>query len=199
MENAVDALKMGGAALLFILAFSITMIMFGQCKTTADIVITNLQLNSFMQGINGNAENVTRKVGLETVIPTLYRYSNEDSALRVIIQGPTDDHNENVELQVFDVALEQDVQKGKNYTIDMDPYLYYLQTTYNDSSKPAYMFDAPWVNNDQKTLERINCYISGKEPTLLRGTEMATRYRENNLLYYAKGDHPITEYDEIYT
>ena len=39
MENAVDALKMGGAAMLFILAFSITMIMFAQCRSTADAVI----------------------------------------------------------------------------------------------------------------------------------------------------------------
>ena len=47
MENAVDAMKMAGAALLFVLAFSITMIMFGQCKATADIVMEHLQINDF--------------------------------------------------------------------------------------------------------------------------------------------------------
>ena len=59
MENAVDAMKMAGAAMLFILAFSITMIMFGKCRATADTVMDHLQINLFMQGINGNENNTS--------------------------------------------------------------------------------------------------------------------------------------------
>ena len=38
MENAVEALKMAGFMLLFIIALSITMITLTQAKTTADLV-----------------------------------------------------------------------------------------------------------------------------------------------------------------
>ena len=100
--------------MLFILAFSITMIMFAQCRSTADVVITNLQLNNFMRGVNGSEDNITRRVGLETVIPTIYRYSNQDTALRVVIQN-----REGKDIQVFDTAIETAVQsqegKGEPY------------------------------------------------------------------------------------
>ena len=49
MENAVDALKMGAAALFFVLAFSITMLLFNQAKTTTEAVLDNLKLKNFLQ------------------------------------------------------------------------------------------------------------------------------------------------------
>lgn len=41
MENAVEALKMAGFMLLFIIALSITMITLTQAKTTADSLVKN--------------------------------------------------------------------------------------------------------------------------------------------------------------
>ena len=39
MENAVEALKMAGFMLLFIMALSITMVILTQAKTTADAIV----------------------------------------------------------------------------------------------------------------------------------------------------------------
>lgn len=41
MENAVEALKMAGFMILFIIALSITMITLTQAKTTADSLVKN--------------------------------------------------------------------------------------------------------------------------------------------------------------
>lgn len=172
--------------MLFILAFSITMIMFAQCRSTADVVITNLQLNNFMRGVNGSEDNITRRVGLETVIPTIYRYSNQDTALRVVIQN-----REGKDIQVFDTAIETAVQsqegKGEPY------YENYIKPNFCESQKPTYMYEAPWANNKAKTLERINCYITGQKPNLLRNSELGETggYNTNYLLSY--GDVPYLE------
>ena len=45
MENITDALKMGAAALIFIVAFSVTMVMFSQARETTDKVVGSINLN----------------------------------------------------------------------------------------------------------------------------------------------------------
>lgn len=52
MENAVDALKMAGAATLFVLAFTIAMFMFSKARTTTDAVLDNLKLEDYFQELN---------------------------------------------------------------------------------------------------------------------------------------------------
>ncbi len=204
MENAVDAMKMAGAALLFVLAFSITMIMFGQCKATADIVMEHLQINDFMHGVNGNKENITRRVGLETVIPTIYRYSNQDTDLRVIIKDQTGKVK-----QVFDQTIESDIAaetgKGSPEGADYYQHLYntYGEGAYSNLAGP-YMYGAPWANDRAKSLERINCYITGADANLLRNTGLCvlgsntTNYKQHNyLMGYAGGINTI--FLETYT
>ena len=39
MENAVDALKMAGAVLMFVIALSVSIVAFGQVRQTADIIL----------------------------------------------------------------------------------------------------------------------------------------------------------------
>jgi len=200
MENAVEAMKMAGAALLFVLAFSITMIMFGQCKNTADIVMEHLQINDFMHGVNGNKDNITRQVGLETVIPTIYRYNNQDAGLRVIIKDETGKVR-----QVFDQTIESDIAAETDKLANPD-YYNHLQSLYNTPNPDGpYMYGAPWANNRQKALERINCYITGGKANLLRNSALCTsgttttQYFENGnyLLGYAGG--PNVVFDEQYT
>jgi hypothetical protein len=142
-----------------------------------------------MRGVNGNADNITREVGLETVIPTIYRYSNQDTALRVVIKDKNGQ-----DLQVFDTAIETAIQSQEG--LGTPYYDDYLMSKYGDLSKPTYMFKAPWANNKAKTLERINCYITGQEPNLLRNTELTEHgpykssgiYR-NLLSYNSTGYH----------
>ena len=84
MENAVDALKIGFAILVFIMALSLSMYMYTEARETADIVLHSSDISEFMEyteliddmAVAKQSEN--RVVGLETIIPTLYKYYKEN-------------------------------------------------------------------------------------------------------------------------
>ena len=77
MENAVDDLKMAAAVLVFVMALGISISSFSQARTTADILIEYTDRESVTQ----YAEDIgtrTRIVGIETIVPTLYRAYKEN-------------------------------------------------------------------------------------------------------------------------
>lgn len=85
MENAVEALKMAGFMLLFIIALSITMITLTQAKTTADSLVRNQDRQQSYQYIEVTGDlsrSLSRTVTLADIIPTLYRYAQEDYAVQ---------------------------------------------------------------------------------------------------------------------
>ena len=80
MENAAEALKMAGAVLLFVLALSVAIISFGQARETADTIldyrdreVQYIEGEEYMDYFYYKATGTERVVGLETVIPTIYR------------------------------------------------------------------------------------------------------------------------------
>lgn len=178
MENITDALKMAAAALIFIVAFSVTMVMFSQARETTDKVVGSVNLNDYLPKIEGLGNNITREVGIETVIPTLYRYAQSDDNIRIRILS-----NAGEELQVFDTNIESQIGK---ITFDSSSndynYLNSINQKYNDASKKAYMFGAPWYNQGSAyILERINAYICG---TTMKHFPKVD-YSSNNLMSYA--------------
>jgi len=83
MENITEALQMAGAVLLFVIALSVGMYVINETRTAAD---TMLEANDKYAYIDytetlGSREEITaaqkRKVGIETIIPTLYKYATE--------------------------------------------------------------------------------------------------------------------------
>ena len=89
MENAVDALKMSFAVLVFIVALSIAMYSFTRVRQTSEAITQDadakeyydqLRLNETNGGMQANSALAasSREVGVETVIPTLYRYYKEN-------------------------------------------------------------------------------------------------------------------------
>lgn len=78
MENAVDALKIGFAVLVFVIALSLTMYMFTNARESADVVLHSSDLTAYMEYIEPQEGSENRIVGLETIIPTLYKYYKEN-------------------------------------------------------------------------------------------------------------------------
>ena len=169
MENAVDALKMAGAALLFIIAFSISMMLFSKARESTDAVLDNLKIKDFFPKVESLNNNTTRKVGIETIIPTLYRYAQSDDNIRIRILNETGQ-----ELQVFDQEIESIVRLGS----PSNEYETYISQQYNNPARPAYMFQAPWQGQvSQYRLERINAYINGTSASHMPNVN----YASNNL------------------
>ncbi|MBP3463082.1 MAG: hypothetical protein J6K45_01170 [Clostridia bacterium] len=163
MENAVDALKMAGAALLFILAFSVAMYLLARARQTTDAVLDNLKLEEFLPKVEALENNVTREVGIETVIPTLYRYAQSDANIRIRILK-----KDGTEHQVFDQNLDSDVATAVSInpgSSNDNAYYTRLRSEYNNPTKSAYLFEAPWRNQNDSSyrIDRINAYIYGTQ------------------------------------
>ena len=83
MENPVEAFKMAGFILLFVIALSIAMITLTQAKTTADSIVQMKNKQESYQYIElaAGERNLSRTVTLADIIPTLYRYASEEYAV----------------------------------------------------------------------------------------------------------------------
>lgn len=78
MENAVDALKIAFAVLVFIMALSLTMYMFSEARATSDLVLHSSDISEYIEYKIAEAGTENREVGFETIIPTLYKYYKEN-------------------------------------------------------------------------------------------------------------------------
>ena len=76
MENAVEALKMAFAVLVLIMALSLSIMTFSEARQAADFVLQSADPTAYYDYNAVGQEN--RIVGLETVIPTLYKYAVEN-------------------------------------------------------------------------------------------------------------------------
>ena len=87
MENAAEALKMAGAVLIFVLAVSIAILSFGNVRETSDIILDYKDRET--EYIDGDyyykTSGTERTVGLETVIPTVFRAYLEN--YKVVFDG----------------------------------------------------------------------------------------------------------------
>lgn len=78
MDNAIDALKIAFAVLVFVMALSISMRVFSQAKTVSDEVFYMTDKTNFYEYTSNDKMPEGRIVSGETIIPTLYRYYKEN-------------------------------------------------------------------------------------------------------------------------
>lgn len=84
MENAVDALKIAAAVLVFVIALTIAFALLSQAKATSDIMLfASDKTNYYTYSENAKNEN-GRLVGADVVISSLYRYYKESVVVRIV-------------------------------------------------------------------------------------------------------------------
>lgn len=85
MENAVDALKIGFALLIFAIAITLTFFVVGQARVTADAVFASTDKTAFYEYATEEDYNTKpdRIVGFETILPTIHRYAKEQYAVTI--------------------------------------------------------------------------------------------------------------------
>lgn len=79
MEDAVKALEMSFAVMVFVIALSVAIISFNKAKAVSDAVLYSKDETNYYEytGVKGKAAE-NRIVGLESIIPTLYKYYKEN-------------------------------------------------------------------------------------------------------------------------
>lgn len=83
MENAADALKIGFAIFVFVVAITVTFSVVSQAKSTADVVLFYSDKTNFYDHTNSSQFN--RKVRVKDIISTLYRCYDESISVTIII------------------------------------------------------------------------------------------------------------------
>ena len=183
MENAIEALKMAFAFLVFVMALTVSIIAFGNVKKTADVVLYSKDETNYYEYIKDSeitgkaAEN--RIVGLETIIPTLYKYYKENYTVvfrEANYNTSTGEFSEAKPLPIYitnsNAKTSVGVQLwGKNYdTLMQNKYSKYFSGGYTESlSKNIFSFDLeeetlrhePWTGTYAKTKENLDCFLNG--------------------------------------
>ena len=89
MENATDALKMAFAVIVFVMALTIAVMMFSQLNQVSKLVVSSSDITKYYEYKIAKDEEQTRIVGLETIIPTLYKYYKENYTVLFLDKGGT--------------------------------------------------------------------------------------------------------------
>lgn len=112
MENAAEALKMAGAVLIFVLAISIIIFAFGQVRQTSDTILNykDRETEYISDELNHYYQTTTteRTVGLETVIPSIFRAYIEE--YKIVFEG--------LDEPLFE-SKEDDGEYIPRYTLDL--------------------------------------------------------------------------------
>ena len=83
MENAVDALKIAAAVLVFVIALTIAFALLSQAKATSDIMLFASDKTNYYTYSKDADDTEGRIVGADVVISSLYRYYKESVVVRV--------------------------------------------------------------------------------------------------------------------
>lgn len=157
MENVTRALIMAFSMLIFVVGFSYSMYLINRLTTTSNTLLESVSTTKYYDNIKVEGELGNRDVGVDTIVPTLYRYYKENYAVKIL------DSNDSV-IQLFDVNIEGKIAKAAADTKNTDPELKSLKSSiYNkDKNNQAYMFEAPWIGStDENTRARIDYFLNG--------------------------------------
>lgn len=157
MENVTRAFIISFSMLIFVIAFSFSMYLINKLTMTSDTLLETITTTKYYDNIKVSGEGTTtRDVGIDTIIPTLYRYYKENYAVKIL------DSNGDL-IQIFDVNIEGKIAKAAAYTGTSDKKLDSLRSSiYNDSGNKAYLFEAPWTGStSENTRARIDYFLNG--------------------------------------
>lgn len=153
MENAVDGLKIAFAVLVFTMALSLAIYMFTEARITSDAVLQTSDVTEFMEYVESdNIENEDRIVGLETIVPTLYKYYKENYT--VVFRN-----SDGSPLELYETQTNTDLWSlgyiNKYYSNDTD-----LRVCSFDVDEETRRHE-PWTGNTDYYKQNIDMFLSG--------------------------------------
>lgn len=192
MENAVDAIKIAFAVFVFVIALSVTIYMFTQAKTTSDLVLQASDVSEYMEYVeledtqNTATKNGDRIVGLETIIPTLYKYYKENYTVIFRNENGTpmdlyiSQTNENLWSKGYNNKYyknKSDLKKVCSFDVD------------EETSRRE-----PWTGNNEYYKKNLDMFLSGSEFKAPSGNGMNYNYSDMNINGWRRNHGFIDEY-----
>ena len=167
MENAVQAIRMGFSMFIFALALTTSMYIFSICGNTAQAIVYYSDEANYYDNISIKGETTTvRKVGFDTVIPTLYRYYKENFSVK-IYDKTTNTTGLGTLIQVFDITTENKVNaayrksNGNENSNNITAEEKLLLQEYGKDSL-TFLYGSPWNTNALVyAKQRVDFFVNG--------------------------------------
>ena len=193
MENAVDALKMAFAVLVFIGALSLAMYSFTMVRQTSDAITSEADQRQYYQQLSldevgdnsGMSQSAlassSRIVGVETVIPTLYRYAQEEITI-LFYRGTGFDETtgefENIDpMPIY--YTETDSKYLENSLLNIESSVPEKRAICGFDSTDESARREPWMASTERNLRFIQAFIYGTETEEYQTSQ--TNSRTNNI------------------
>lgn len=188
MENATQALMIAFAVLIFVIALTVSIVAFNNAKDTADIILYTKDETNYYEymGSTGKADE-NRIIGLETIIPTLYKYYKENYTV-VFKEG-----NYNTatgEISDWKYMTIYTTSANRNWQLS---YTNLMNRKYGKStSENIFSFDLdeetlrhePWTGSYDRAKNNLDCFLNGE-----------TYINPNNNTNYIKYSSFISKYN----
>lgn len=173
MENATDALKMAAAVLIFVLALSISINAFGEARRTSQVILDYRDREYDYTYITSGTTQ--RQVGLETIIPSIYKAYKENYKI------------------IFDIAEIND-NDGKGLYSKKNESDKYEEINYIDLEKEV-------LGSDQQKEEFIKAIIYGtnsNSDVYKKFYDLGIRLKDNGIYARIKGKKVIEKLGVYY-
>ena len=156
MENSARALIMAFSMLMFVIGFTYSIFLINKLLSTSSVLLSSVETTKYYDNIEvQDSSNTTRRVGVETIVPVLYRYYKENYSVRIL------DDNDNL-IQLFDTGIESKLQGAANYTgTDNTEKMALANSIYNSKGNLAYMWKAPWAGSLDNAKIRVDYFLNG--------------------------------------
>ena len=167
MENASEALKLAASVLVFVMAITVTIALFSQARETSEIVLQSSDVTSYYDYQDYTKKDrvyENRIVGLETIIPTLYKYNKENYRIEFwngTYNGETGEYTMTTPLTIYTTV--------SNEKLWSDGYKSTRTYEQQGNSKKIYAFDfseeilrnESWLRNQQVIIKNLNYILEG--------------------------------------
>jgi len=182
MENGVQALIMAFGVITLVIALSISISLLGQVNACSDAILNNADRENDYIYISDGIASTERKVGIETIIPTIYRAYDELYEVRFLdSSGGSFELYKNPDGTVINTINSQAVNAQEVWA-DKEEFLQYLiyGELDNDKYLPNGKLDETKIKNnyDNYTFNSDGLYKRLSDKTI---TEYLGEYSEDEL------------------
>lgn len=199
MDNATDALKMAAAVLIFVLALSISINAFGEARRASQVILDYRDREYDYTYITSGTTQ--RQVGLETIIPSIYKAYKENYKIIFDIQNINDKNglyskkNENGNYDEINyIDLEKEVLGSDKQKEEFIKAIIYGKDSIPDEYKKE--FSDLGINlkddgiyariEDKKVTEKLGVYYQEDMQTGGSNTPDANKTKKRVITYTAK-------------
>lgn len=162
MENSADALKIVLAVFAFVLALTVAISMLSQLNQTSKIVLNSSDITNYYEYKIATNEEKSRTVGLETIIPTLYKYYKENYTVLFLKEDGTPLNLYKSQTNIKGWAQQGIV--GKYYTSDKNKY-----NSFDNNAVCSFDVDEetlrsePWTGAVNDFRKNLDAFLYGGE------------------------------------